>query len=776
MAQTINLNIIPKGIPDVVNVSQFDVGRVIQFALYDGVNVYTIPSGATVTIAGRKGDNHIFIYEATIAEGRHAVSIETTEQMTAWAGENLCQLRITKTGIDIATVNFRMMVQERPDANGDISDSDLPMIVALATEQELNAEAWAVGTKNGTAVASTDPQYHNNSKYYKEQAATSATNAAASEVAAAASADHADATAADVDEAVQAVEGVVDTTYGMQDSLSIDVDGNPIEGYFAGAPANALTVDIKPTQNLNGYDYPWVGGSRKNKAQFTNNNMDSYHATFNSRTDNTVEFTASGSYSRAKYKFTTEVGKTYTVSFKGYSTGALRKVNFADTFSDWSATYGSITLQTSDDSYSFTFTATTTVLSVIFYNTTSGTTGVMSIYDFQLEEGSAKTSFMPYANECPITGIAMFDANTKSRNMFMGNSDESAQYVGNYYINDVNSDYSKSSNSNYNCFNVEVDANTEYCMSIQDTNLSTRGQIRYLDSSKNLLSGDTVGYSARYSTFTTPNNCAYIEFSISKLSRYNTLCVNVSDSNFNGQYEPYGNNHCAVDLDETRYGAFLNTKSGELTVSEILKEYDGSEDESWYPNGSGNSFYMIALSDVSYVSGGKTCFSNEFETLADTTQWATISTSDNICTITKDGSNNRLAVAYKKVADVTEFKAFLANKPLQVCYKLATPVTVQLDPAVLNLLKGYNHITSNGNTVMHLSAVPEKLINYIVNAFGTDESGRTTASRSYTAKEYFYKDGFMYKVTTAIAQGAAFTVGTNCVQTTIFAELTALNG
>ena len=32
-----------------------------------------------------------------------------------------------------------------------------------------NAEAWAVGTKNGTAVPSTAPQYHNNAKYYAEE-------------------------------------------------------------------------------------------------------------------------------------------------------------------------------------------------------------------------------------------------------------------------------------------------------------------------------------------------------------------------------------------------------------------------------------------------------------------------------------------------------------------------------------------------------------------------------------------------------------------------------
>ena len=38
-----------------------------------------------------------------------------------------------------------------------------------AQETSYVAEAWAVGTKNGTDVGSGDPQYHNNAKYYAEQ-------------------------------------------------------------------------------------------------------------------------------------------------------------------------------------------------------------------------------------------------------------------------------------------------------------------------------------------------------------------------------------------------------------------------------------------------------------------------------------------------------------------------------------------------------------------------------------------------------------------------------
>lgn len=47
-----------------------------------------------------------------------------------------------------------------------------------------DSEAYAKGTRNGTAVASTDPAYHNNSEYYAGLSGTSATNALNSEYAA----------------------------------------------------------------------------------------------------------------------------------------------------------------------------------------------------------------------------------------------------------------------------------------------------------------------------------------------------------------------------------------------------------------------------------------------------------------------------------------------------------------------------------------------------------------------------------------------------------------
>jgi hypothetical protein len=58
---------------------------------------------------------------------------------------------------------------------------DLLDDIATVSGNISNSEAWAVGTRDGAAVDITDETYHNNSKYYSEQSAASASDAAASE-------------------------------------------------------------------------------------------------------------------------------------------------------------------------------------------------------------------------------------------------------------------------------------------------------------------------------------------------------------------------------------------------------------------------------------------------------------------------------------------------------------------------------------------------------------------------------------------------------------------
>ena len=182
ITQTLQLNLVPKGVWPRLYVSQYDAGsRTLTFEIYNGDQRFTLTSGTTAKIQGTKPDRHGFSYDAEVDTSNNIITIDITQQMTAAHGEAYCELVLFKSGQRIGTLNFVMMIQQAGlNDETDTSDSDLPDIIAEATEQMLTAEAYAKGTRDGIAVTSGQTGYHDNSKYYKEQAATQASNASTS--------------------------------------------------------------------------------------------------------------------------------------------------------------------------------------------------------------------------------------------------------------------------------------------------------------------------------------------------------------------------------------------------------------------------------------------------------------------------------------------------------------------------------------------------------------------------------------------------------------------
>lgn len=143
--QQIYLNIIPNGICPRVYVNQYDVGRGIQIKFKDGSANYGFASGTTFKVNGRKSDGHVFEYteadkwdatnyiilKSMPPGGATTVYLYTTEQMTAASGEVLMQLTYKLDNAVQGTLNFIMIVQERPEATGDPSESDVPGVVRL---------------------------------------------------------------------------------------------------------------------------------------------------------------------------------------------------------------------------------------------------------------------------------------------------------------------------------------------------------------------------------------------------------------------------------------------------------------------------------------------------------------------------------------------------------------------------------------------------------------------------------------------------------------------
>ena len=181
--QKVYLNIVPGGVVPDINVSQFDSGRTFQLAVMDG-GVAADLTGLSVSVSGQKPDSFGFYYTEddmvgaahVVAVSGNIVTITTPVQMTAADGRVVCWLTLTDSDDnEISTLYFDMHVQKSPLVGVVISETELPAIIALAEQQEENAEAWANGTRGGVPVTSDDPAYHNNAKYYSDLAASAAT-------------------------------------------------------------------------------------------------------------------------------------------------------------------------------------------------------------------------------------------------------------------------------------------------------------------------------------------------------------------------------------------------------------------------------------------------------------------------------------------------------------------------------------------------------------------------------------------------------------------------
>lgn len=178
--QTFNLELMPYGVPPIVHVSQYDKGQTWLFNILFNNQLFSIPEGCSITVQGTKQDGTGFQYACTYSGSQ--VTVTEEQQMTIFAGDVTCELRITKESSIIGTLNFILRVE--PAALRDdviISDTELPLIEEAAEIAEHigeyledaqqyaeDAEAWAVGTRGGTPIGNTDPAYQNNAKYYAE--------------------------------------------------------------------------------------------------------------------------------------------------------------------------------------------------------------------------------------------------------------------------------------------------------------------------------------------------------------------------------------------------------------------------------------------------------------------------------------------------------------------------------------------------------------------------------------------------------------------------------
>lgn len=259
---------------------------------------------------------------------------------------------------------------------------------------------------------------------------------------------------------------------------------------------------------------------------------------------------------------------------------------------------------------------------------------------------------------------------------------------------------------------AELKPNTQYTLSF----IATAGNSVYLNEQIALKSIyiDTTG-SRQSITFTTKDTIdnqyetgkgfAILKNSIKQTTATVFTDVQLELGSTATTYEPYTGNTYSADFGQTVYGGTLDWQTGVLTVDKGYKAFDGTE--AWGKASSDiNSFYMSVNTlekNNDYITSIKCSTFKTFSTHLYTFNDVGISGYN-------DSKNdypgeNWIYINNGVSTSITEFKEWLsaqyaAGTPVQIVYKLATPITIQLTPQEIKQLQGMNTLYGDGSISM----------------------------------------------------------------------------
>ena len=157
-----------------------------------------------------------------------------------------------------------------------------------------------------------------------------------------------------------------------------------------------------------------------------------------------------------------------------------------------------------------------------------------------------------------------------------------------------------------------------------------------------------------------------------------------------------------IDLDGTRYGGTLDVTSGKLTVDRAMVTLNGSE--SWSNRGNDmNQFYCDNASSDAFVTTSAEqatligAVSDQYKGVT----WQGFQTETNCVVLWY--RQPWIGIQDSRYADVAALKSGLSVNPVQVCYKLATPIEVDLTPTEITLFAGENNLWSDANGNLELT-------------------------------------------------------------------------
>lgn len=519
---------------------------------------------------------------------------------------------------------------------------------------------------------------------------------------------------------VEKADIITDTASGAIASFP---DGSPY-------PVLDLSVGIDPVQDLHGYSNPWPAGGGKNL-------FDKDAATENAYLDvNDGSVVSATGYAVSDYIPVYNGQPVYIPATSSVRRWFYNSSKVATTYLN---TSNNQTFYPAEDGY-------IRVSIKVSY---------APLDTYQIEYGTAATSYAPYSNICPIqgwTGAVVARTNYQ----LLDESTATAGAIDQATGQDKTGSGVKRSGympiKPIGLYLTAVEAVRFFWYKADDTYIST--QVLYINQH----------------TITPPAETAKFRIQASNAVWDSPIMINYGSSA--KPHEAYNGTTIPISWQTeagTVYGGELDVTTGVLKVDRAMLTLDSN-----IPTGQNGFRGITSLTEgvrAEYYpyreigSKGRTFISDKF-TNRDTSTgtpysiWGTANDPRLYITLPSD---------YSTEAD---FLAYFTSNPTQVVYKLATPQTYQLTPTQVSTLLGENNVWADcGSVSVTYRADTQR---YIQKLTGSTEEDMI-ANVNIAANKYFLIGGNLYLSTSAIAVGETIKPGTNCTATNMADALNALN-
>ena len=139
--QKVKLNIVPKGVKKAAYLSQNDNGRVVRYELFNELVPYTLDGSETITVKVVRPDGEeILANIENTFEGKAYIDVTFNDDMSAIAGVGAGEIKITDGEIELGSHNFDINVEiDAYNGKDVVIETETGTLLSFNTEVEDNA-------------------------------------------------------------------------------------------------------------------------------------------------------------------------------------------------------------------------------------------------------------------------------------------------------------------------------------------------------------------------------------------------------------------------------------------------------------------------------------------------------------------------------------------------------------------------------------------------------------------------------------------------------------